>query len=336
MEAWDEGKENAAPRTEGKAAKAAQVLAARDGPSAQAGQAQHLQAKRAQLWREAELATSTSEADPLARWLHLIELEEVEQPSLATGSAYLTALERCANLFRDYSTYKDDPRYVRLWIKLVKSVPQPAEALAFMEARSIGSNLALFYECKAMFLEQRGEYDAAEDTLSLGIARNAQPLQRLQHRHSAFSERMKRRAQRYVAPESVFSHASGAQRRFGQLVGGTSFENQTAPPASEDNPAGVTTARFCSGVASVHDGNAQHAPHLSVLAVCTSSPAYNLMSSNLHTRTYSSYCDCRMRTGKHRTQKVKDHSPHGTTSQQHFSSTKRISVASQNHGAKQR
>lgn len=290
---WDSQKENAAPRVDGKPAHEVHALAKQDGRAGRAGRAQHLQAKRAQLWHEAECSDQSADSDPLTHWLRVLELDETEQPSMASGSSYIATLEHIANLFRDdhrfarkhgfshtrsisllqrisgcgfyncLCRYKNDPRYVRVWIKLVRSVPEPADALAFMEARSIGEHLALYYECKAMFLEHRGAYSAADDALSLGIAREAQPLKRLQNRHEAFLERMRRRAQREGTSLSRpdVSDRSGIStiRRFGQPLESNSEQQIQHGGPSDEFVSGITSSRAMRA-----DSGSSSISHLSV------------------------------------------------------------------------
>ena len=60
---------------------------------------------------------------------------------------------------------------------------EPLEIFNYMHSQSICSGLSQFYESWAFVLESIGNNKKADEVFSLGINRNAQPLERLQQLH---------------------------------------------------------------------------------------------------------------------------------------------------------
>ncbi|KAJ1977804.1 protein kinase [Dimargaris xerosporica] len=143
-------------------------------------------------------------------------------------SQLVPLLERTLHQFQDDERYKNDPRYLKLWLVYVEyslrarttSPPIPAAAIPqavasagtrptlaqrdslasreeifkFLLHHGIGENLSLLYEEYALFLESIGKTDLADETLKLGINRRAQPLERLKRRYQEFQTRQAYRA----------------------------------------------------------------------------------------------------------------------------------------------
>lgn len=143
-----------------------------------------------------------------------------------------------------------------MWIKLIDSVSDPSHAFDFMEAREIGRSLALFYEAKAVFLELRGAYQQARETLEAGILRKASPPERLKRRRSEFCNRMQRRAAREAAEGAPHGQVEKL-REFGRDrddyltsdISGTSFQQSQSQyghsrALNSDNNNGGTLAVF--------------------------------------------------------------------------------------------
>jgi hypothetical protein len=59
----------------------------------------------------------------------------------------------------------------------------PIDVYEYMHSQSVCSQLANFYESWAYILEGLGNVKKADEVYSLGIAKTAQPLERLQRQH---------------------------------------------------------------------------------------------------------------------------------------------------------
>lgn len=98
-------------------------------------------------------------------------------------------LERATQMFVDDRRYRNDPRYLRLWLAYALRCREPEDIYAFLAMRSIASELASYYEEYAAYLERKGEVSKAAAVLRAGVERNAQPQERLHKRWMDFCTR---------------------------------------------------------------------------------------------------------------------------------------------------
>jgi len=117
-------------------------------------------------------------------------------------------LERCISVFKDEEKYKNDERYLKIWLRYVSGLNYflltlltknnvlfcvfhlqadlTSDALMvfeYMYSQGICDKLANFYEYWAYVFERLGNMKKADELYNLGKARNAQPLERLEHLH---------------------------------------------------------------------------------------------------------------------------------------------------------
>ncbi|KAG7103316.1 Mitotic spindle checkpoint component mad3 like protein [Verticillium longisporum] len=101
-----------------------------------------------------------------------------------------TLLERATKAFITSAQYKNDPRYLKLWILFIQFFADaPRETFLFISRHNIGESLALFYEEYAAWLEGAGRWAQAEEVYKLGIERGARPEQRLMRKFNEFEQR---------------------------------------------------------------------------------------------------------------------------------------------------
>ncbi|RWA12459.1 hypothetical protein EKO27_g2652 [Xylaria grammica] len=144
---------------------------------------------------EAEVAALSESDDPLDVFDRYVRWTFDAYPSAqATPQSQLhTLLERATKTFIGSAQYKNDPRYLKLWLHYIRLFSDsPRETFVFLSRHSIGESLALFYEEYADWLESAGRWNQAEEVYKLGIEREARPVQRLIRK---FGEFEKRRAQ---------------------------------------------------------------------------------------------------------------------------------------------
>lgn len=109
--------------------------------------------------------------------------------STPAGQPSLTRLlERATQAFVDDRRYRNDPRYLRLWLDYARRCREPEDIYAFLAMRGIAAELAGYYEEYAAYLEGRGDPKALL-TLSMGVERGAQPLERLRQRLTEYQQR---------------------------------------------------------------------------------------------------------------------------------------------------
>lgn len=141
---------------------------------------------------EAEVAVLAEHDDPLdvydryVRWI----LEAYPSAQATSASQLHTVLERATKAFLASPQYKNDPRYLKLWLQYIGFFSDaPREAYVFLATHNIGETLALFYEEYAGWLESAGRWAQAEEVYKLGIQREARPAARLLRKFGEFEAR---------------------------------------------------------------------------------------------------------------------------------------------------
>lgn len=153
---------------------------------------------------EAEVATSAESDDPLDVYDRYVRWTLDAYPSAqATPQSQLhLLLERATKAFVGAAQYRNDPRYLRLWLHYIHFFADaPRETYVYLSRHNIGENLALFYEEYAGWLEGAGRWVQADEVFRLGIERSARPQARLMRKYQEFEER-----RAVQAPESLEPH----------------------------------------------------------------------------------------------------------------------------------
>ncbi|KAI0889885.1 Mad3/BUB1 homology region 1-domain-containing protein [Annulohypoxylon maeteangense] len=156
---------------------------------------------------EEEIANISESDDPLDVFDRYVRWTFDAYPSAqATPQSQLhTLLERATKSFIGSAQYKNDPRYLKLWLLYIKFFSDsPRETYVFLSRHTIGETLALFYEEYAAWLESAGRWSQAEEVYKLGIEREARPVQRLVRKFGEFEQR---RAQDPAAADAPSSPA---------------------------------------------------------------------------------------------------------------------------------
>ena len=133
-------------------------------------------------------------------WVCFIKWAEQTFHAGGRESEILPLLERCTRELRTDETkfekYKDDARYLRVWVKYADVCKEPGDIFSFLETNSIGQKHTLFYEAYAAFLEIKGAYKKAAAVYDRGTVMRAAPRDRLKDKLAQFTQRMMRREQR--------------------------------------------------------------------------------------------------------------------------------------------
>lgn len=98
---------------------------------------------------EEQVATN----DPLYVYIRCITWLNEMFPGESGEYVLLTVLQSAVNEFKGQSRYKQDSRYLNLWIEYSKCVDDPGKIFDFLIENGIGDRLALFYEEHASYLE---------------------------------------------------------------------------------------------------------------------------------------------------------------------------------------
>jgi checkpoint serine/threonine-protein kinase len=118
-------------------------------------------------------------------------------------SQLLPLLERATKAFLTSSHYKNDPRYLKLWLHYIRLFSDaPRETFAFLARHNIGDGLALFYEEFAAWLENAGRWTQAEEVYKMGLDKEARPTERLLRKFAEFQHRFEQRPEDAQEPSS--------------------------------------------------------------------------------------------------------------------------------------
>lgn len=141
---------------------------------------------------EAEVTSLAESDDPLdvydryVRWI----LDAYPSAQATPASQLHTVLERATKAFISSPQYKNDPRYLKLWLHYIAFFADaPRETFLFLSRHGIGETLALFYEEYAAWLEGTGRWSQAEEVYKLGVEREARPQPRLIRKFGEFEQR---------------------------------------------------------------------------------------------------------------------------------------------------
>jgi checkpoint serine/threonine-protein kinase len=154
---------------------------------------------------EKELTLIEESDDPLdiydryVRWT----LDAYPSAQATKESQLLPLLERATKTFLNHAQYKNDPRYLKLWLSYIRFFSDtPRETFAFLARHNIGESLALFYEEFASWLEGAGRWTQAEEIYKLGVDREARPAPRLLRKYNEFQQRLEQHQPQANEPSS--------------------------------------------------------------------------------------------------------------------------------------
>ncbi|KAK9131833.1 hypothetical protein Scep_011361 [Stephania cephalantha] len=99
-------------------------------------------------------------------------------------------LEDCVMKFKDYARYRDDLRFLKIWLLYADAIQDFRTVFAIMQEERICVSFALLYISYALFLEAKGKFVEADGIYQMGVSRNAQPIGELKRFHAEFRGRM--------------------------------------------------------------------------------------------------------------------------------------------------
>ena len=112
-------------------------------------------------------------------------------------------LERATRAFQSSQHYKNDPRYLKIWLHYIRLFSDaPREVFVFLARHNIGEGLALYYEEFAAWLENNGRWNQAEEVYKMGLEKEARPAERLLRKFAEFERRNAARPHDAAEPTS--------------------------------------------------------------------------------------------------------------------------------------
>ena len=142
---------------------------------------------------EKKIKENAKGEDPLAPWLEYINWTQQSYLAANRKSYLIPLLEKCTRTFKNSETYKQDTRYIDIWLQYADACPNPIDIYNFMETNQIGVDFAKFYIAQARLFEERKLYKKAEEAVGLGLARSAGPVVTLARAQRGLQERAAKR-----------------------------------------------------------------------------------------------------------------------------------------------
>ncbi|KZT25764.1 hypothetical protein NEOLEDRAFT_1021766, partial [Neolentinus lepideus HHB14362 ss-1] len=202
-----------------------------------------LASTKSRLRINVEVAMEDEDDDPLQAYCHFVYWTVENYPQgQSAESGLLELLEEATRVLKDdrEGKWKSDIRYLKLWVLYASYIERPAIIYRFCLANGIGTEHELLYEEFALSLERSGRREEADKIYLLGIARQAQPLDRLKKKHNEFQKRMMVAAPVLEPPSSEperRAEASTSRKALGVKVR-PAFT--TSEPKREDMPSSNT------------------------------------------------------------------------------------------------
>ncbi|TFK75247.1 hypothetical protein BDN72DRAFT_955245 [Pluteus cervinus] len=178
------------------------------------------------------------EDDPLAVYKEFVEwmVKEYSVKSADTSKAQSELgelLKKATEQFKDDEVYKQDLRYLKLWVLYIAWVQQDLKTRSNkrgpgdkelqvtaaldmyedLETNGIGTSFSMFYEEYAKLLETHGKYQEADRVYSRGLDHLARPIARLKTRSNEFKARcghLLSASRPSSGPSNSARHASGS------------------------------------------------------------------------------------------------------------------------------
>ncbi|KAJ3218798.1 hypothetical protein HDU67_004046 [Dinochytrium kinnereticum] len=238
MESFEHAKENIQPLAKGRSAKTLATVYG-DGSSTSSGKregaarsakVQDAEDERIRLEKAVSRVKMDSD-DPLDPYHRLLQWYQGHHPS--GHPEYFKILEKAARGFRKDPRYKNDLRYVRIWLDVAAKNNAPDEVFKYLALNEIGQMAAVFYEEQAAFMETSKRFQDADDVYRLGINRKVLPLERLQRKHEAFLKRWEKEKQKQCEEEPEPINPSAVVR---PVLG-----RENAPPSAVQRPDAPAT-----------------------------------------------------------------------------------------------
>jgi checkpoint serine/threonine-protein kinase len=154
---------------------------------------------------ERELANIDEADDPLDVYDRYVKwtLDAYPSAQATPQSQLLPLLERATKAFQSSTHYKNDPRYLRIWLHYIRFFSDaPREVFVFLSRHNIGDGLALYFEEFAAWLENAGRWNQAEEIYKMGLEKEARPVERLLRKFGEFEKRKEARSVDAVEPSS--------------------------------------------------------------------------------------------------------------------------------------
>ncbi|XP_011074051.1 mitotic spindle checkpoint protein BUBR1 isoform X2 [Sesamum indicum] len=191
----------------------------------------HSQIKNSLLQNRRRLIQAIDEYtgdDPLQPWLECIKWVQEAFPSGGDYSGLVVIYEQCVRTFWHEDRYKDDLRYLKVWLEYAENCVDAEVIYTFLEANKIGVTHASFYIFYALHMEHKNKNKTANEIFNRGLSLKAEPIDKLTAAYKKFFARSMRQLK--AADEDATENHLPA-RSFGTVL---TRETRNQTPESSD------------------------------------------------------------------------------------------------------
>ncbi|GMN34661.1 hypothetical protein TIFTF001_004822 [Ficus carica] len=114
-------------------------------------------------------------------------------PSGGDCSGLVVIYEQCVRTFWHSDRYKDDLRYLKVWLEYAENCVDAEIIYTFLDTNEIGKTHSMYYIAHALHMESKNKMKAANEIFNLGISGNAQPIETVKDAYRKFLARSMRR-----------------------------------------------------------------------------------------------------------------------------------------------
>ncbi|KAH0681511.1 hypothetical protein KY284_022596 [Solanum tuberosum] len=162
--------------------------------------------------------------DPLLPWLQCIKWVQEAFPPGGDSSGLIVIYEQCVRTFWHDERYKDDLRYLKVWLEYAENCMDAEVIYSFLEANKIGLTHSSFYIAYALHMESHNKIKTANEIFNQGLSMNAEPEEKLKASYKKFLSRSMGHPK--AAEEELTEHQL-PMRSFGTLLARGEARNQT-------------------------------------------------------------------------------------------------------------
>ncbi|KAL0392235.1 UNVERIFIED_CONTAM: Mitotic spindle checkpoint protein BUBR1 [Sesamum radiatum] len=191
----------------------------------------HSQTKNSLLQNRRRLIQAIDEYtgdDPLQPWIECIKWVQEAFPSGGDYSGLVVIYEQCVRTFWHEDRYKDDLRYLKVWLEYAENCVDAEVIYNFLEANKIGVTHASFYISYALHMEHKNKNKTANEIFNRGLSLKAEPVDKLTAAYKKFFTRSMRQLK--AADEDATENHLPA-RSFGTVL---TRETRNQMPESSD------------------------------------------------------------------------------------------------------
>ncbi|KAL8172380.1 hypothetical protein V2J09_024184 [Rumex salicifolius] len=190
--------------------------------------------------------------DPLLPWLRGVKKMRDSLSPRLLAEKMPRFLQKCAQTFESDRRYRNDLRFIRVWLELMDFVDDPKAILRNMEKNRIGIKRSLFYQAYALYYEKMKKFDEAEQIYRVGVQNLAEPLDdlqksyekflyRMEHHKSKMMQRLQKRSSR--RPLSDRSSAEQSSEDSSKLDTRAAFSSHEGSLSIKENDVAVTASQ---------------------------------------------------------------------------------------------